>query len=110
MSLRALPALLLLTLAALPAAAHRLVVYAQAAAGEIVVEANFDNGNPAQSGQVRLLDAGGALLAEAPLAAGGVTRLPLPDGAEAGLEVRVQTDAGHTDYWLLTPADLEAAR
>ena len=37
----------------------------------------------------------------------GETRVALPDGAHDGLTIEVETDAGHQDYWVLTPADLE---
>lgn len=90
-----------------PAAAHRLVIYAYAAAGEIVVEANFDNGNPAKAGEIRVQGADGTLLVTVPLDASGETRLPVPDAGSEGVTVEVETDAGHTDYWILTPADLE---
>lgn len=104
MALRTLT--LFLALAALPAQAHRLVVYAYAEGSELVVEAKFSNGNPAKLGEIRLLDQASTLLVTAPLDADGETRLPLPEGAKGGLVVEVETDKGHQDYWLLTPTDL----
>jgi len=96
----------MLALAA-PAAAHRLVVYAYMDGGEVVVEAKFSNGGPAKLGEIRLLDAQNALLLALPMEDDGETRVALPDGAQDGLTIEVETDAGHQDYWVLTPADLE---
>ncbi|WP_112321122.1 hypothetical protein [Oceanibium sediminis] len=103
-----LTAALFLT-ATLPAQAHRLVVYAtvDADAAQIVVETKFSNGNPAQLGDIRLLDADAQPLGTFPLERGGLTRIDIPEiGAEGGITVEVETDEGHDDYWVLTPADL----
>ncbi len=108
MALRTLT--LLLALTALPAQAHRLVIYAYAEGSEVVVEAKFSNGNPAKLGEIRLLDQASTVLLTAPLDADGETRLPLPQAAAKGLVVEVETDQGHQDYWLLTPADLGVAQ
>ncbi|MEM9228071.1 MAG: hypothetical protein AAGB10_00540 [Pseudomonadota bacterium] len=99
-------AVCLALLSAVPALAHQLVVYAYADAGEVVVEARFSNGNPAKQGEIRLLNAEALVLVKAPLEDDGETRLAVPDGADGGLTVEVETDAGHSDYWILTPSDL----
>jgi nickel transport protein len=91
---------------AAPALAHRLVVYAYAEGGEIVVEAKFSSGALAKAGEIRVLDAQNARLVTVPLEADGETRLPLPEGAAQGVTVEVETDKGHQNYWVLTPADL----
>ena len=110
MAVRALFAALIVALAAVPALAHRLVVYAYVDGPQVVVEAKFSGGGPAKTGEVRLLDAANALLVTAPLDPDGETRLDLPERAAAGLSVEVETDAGHSDYWVLTPADIKAAQ
>lgn len=101
-------ALSLALLMATPALAHKLVIYAYADAGELVVEAKFSNGNTAKLGEIRVLDAASTLLTTVPLDDDGETRLPLPEGGAAGVTIEVETDAGHQDYWILTPADLGA--
>lgn len=106
---RLLLALVVMGATAMPALAHRLVVFASydAETRQIVVETKFSNGNPAQRGEVRLMDATAVLLGSYPLAEGGITRIDLPaEGTEAGVSVEVFTDEGHDDYWVLTPADL----
>lgn len=99
-------ALLAVLLTAAPALAHRLVIYAYAEAGEVVVESTFSNGAPAGNGSITVKDGAGAVLAEMPLADTGETRFPVPEGGAEGIAVEVVTDAGHEDYWILTPEDL----
>ena len=99
-------ALLGALMAAAPALAHRLVIYAYAEAGEVVVESNFSNGSPAGAGSITVKGGDGAVLAEMPLSETGVTRFAVPEGGAEGIAVEVLTDAGHEDYWILTPEDL----
>ena len=99
-------ALLAALLAAAPAFAHRLVIYAYAEAGEVVVESEFSNGAPAGNGSIVVTDGDGAVLTEMPLSETGVTRFAVPEGGDDGIAVEVVTDAGHEDYWILTPEDL----
>lgn len=94
---------------ATPALAHRLVIFAYAEAGDIVVEAKFSSGALARAGEIRVLDAANVELLRVPMDSDGETRLPLPDGAEAGVTVEVITNKGHDDYWVLTPIDLGLA-
>ncbi|NNU79204.1 hypothetical protein HMH01_02020 [Halovulum dunhuangense] len=103
---RLLLSLPLMLALALPATAHRLVVYAHVEGGEIVVEAKFSNGNPAKLGEIRVIDAAAAELAVLPLDDDGETRFAIPAGAGQGVTVEVRTDEGHDDYWILSPADL----
>lgn len=99
-------ALVAALLSAVPALAHRLVIYAYAEAGEVVIESNFSNGAAAGAGSITVRDGDGAVLAEMPLSETGVTRFAVPEGGAEGIAIEVLTDAGHEDYWILTPEDL----
>lgn len=109
--LRLLGPLLALCLAAAPALAHQLRVFAFVEAGEVVVEARFSTGRIPVSGTVEVRGADDALLLELELGAEGTVRFPLdPDAAEGGLAITVITGEGHEDYWILTPADISAGQ
>ena len=102
---RALIALALAALLATPALAHRLSIFASRAGGEVVVEAKFSNGNPAQTGTVKVYDAADRLIRTLELGSDGTARFPLA-GETGGLRIEVDTGHGHSDYWILTPEDL----
>lgn len=106
------PLLLALALlaSALPAAAHRLIVFAFAEAGEIVVEAKFSNDAPAQMGALIVGGETGEELTRLPLDPSGTTRLPITPDFAKGVVLTIETEGGHSDYWILTPQDLEAAQ
>lgn len=104
---RALLALALIA-AALPAAAHQLRVFASVDGATVNVEAKFSTGRIPQSGEIRVFDGQETLLFTLPLDPSGVTSFPLDDGAAAGgLMIEVEAGEGHSDYWLLTPEDIE---
>jgi len=100
-------ALIAALLVAAPALAHRLVIYAFVEDDIIVLEAFFSNDAPAAKGTITLKDGQGTVLAEMPLSDSGETRFAIPPGAAEGLAIEVLTDAGHEDYWILTPEDLD---
>ncbi len=99
-------ALCVLLCLATPALAHRLIVFAYAEDGQIVGEAKFGNNRPATVGEVRVESEAEEVLSRAPLGAAGVTRLEVLPEFSAGVVVHVSTEGGHSDYWILTPADL----
>ena len=92
-------------LVASPALAHRLNVFASVEGGIIAVEASFPDGGPAREGTVRVYDAQDRLIRTLPLGEDGTARFPV-EGATDGLRVEVDAGEGHSDYWILTPADL----
>lgn len=94
-------------LGAAPALAHRLNVFAWIEGETVVVEAKFSNGNRARSGTIQIFDGGDRLLRTLPMGPDGTARFPLA-GAEEGLRIEMSTGDGHDDYWILTPADIEA--
>lgn len=95
--------------AAAPAFAHRIIVFASAQSGEIVVEAKFANGRPVAEGEVVVKGADDAPLFTAPIEADGTLRFPIdPDAHAAGLTIEVQAGDHHEDYWILTPDDIAA--
>lgn len=100
-------------LAAAPAMAHGLVVFASIEAETLVVEAKFSNGKRPKAGDVRVFDGADQLLHETAVGEGGITRIPLDliaAGVETGVKVEVETGVGHSDYWILTPDDISAQR
>jgi nickel transport protein len=93
------------TLAALPAAAHQLAVFAWVDGPEVVVEGKFSNGRRPTQGTIRVFDADERVIRELPLGPDGTVRFPLA-GGEDGLMIRLETGEGHEGSWILTPADL----
>ncbi len=100
-------ALLLIMVAALPAAAHDLRVFAAVSGQTVTVESRFSSGRVPTEGEVRVLDADNTLLMTLEIGPEGVTEFQLPEGvAETGLMIEVDVSEGHSDYWLLTPDDI----
>ncbi len=90
------------------ALAHQLNVFAYVEDGAVIVESRFSNGNAPQVGEVRVLDAQNQPLMTLPLTEDGTVRFPLdPAHAAAGLLIEVSTGEGHSNYWILTPDDIE---
>lgn len=94
---------------ALPVAAHRLNVFARVEGEEVVAEAKFSNGNPVHVGTFNVYDVNDVLLISVEAGPDGTARFPL-QGAEGGLRIEMNAGDGHEDYWILTPADIEAQR
>ena len=98
---------LALCVAALPAAAHDLRVFASVAGETVTVESTFSSGRVPTSGEIRVLDADNVLLMTLEIGAEGRTQFPLPEGAaKTGLMIEVDVSEGHSDYWILTPDDI----
>jgi nickel transport protein len=94
-------------LGAAPALAHRFNVFAWVEGETVVVEGKFSNGNLAKSGTIKVFDGGDQLLRTLEMGPEGTARFPL-EGAEEGLRIEMSTGDGHDDYWILTPADIQA--
>ncbi len=88
------------------AAAHQLVVFASVDCEAVTVEAKFSNGNPAQQGEVRVLDGDNTLQTTLQLEKDG-TAIVLLDSVDhsGGLLIEVDT-GGHDNYWIVTPEDI----
>ncbi|QFT59332.1 hypothetical protein FIU94_10905 [Sulfitobacter sp. THAF37] len=96
-----------LILAALPAAAHGLRVFASVSGQIVTVESTFSSGRVPTGGDVRVLDAQNKLLMTLDIGDEGKTEFPLPEGAaETGLIIEVDVNDGHSNYWVLTPDDI----
>lgn len=96
-----------LCVAAFPAAAHDLRVFASVTGETVLVESKFSSGRVPTGGEVRVLDAENTLLLSLEMGAEGKTRFMLPEGAEdSGLMIEVDVSEGHSDYWMLTPEDI----
>ena len=111
-SLRALVICLTLA-AAVPAAAHQLIVFASVQGEALVIEAKFSSGKKPKTGAVRVYDGAETLMHDGEISEAGVYRVKLSDieaGLETGLKVEVDTGSGHTDYWILTPGDIAQQR
>lgn len=101
----------LAVMAALPAFAHQLNVFASVDGTDVVVEAKFSSGKVPQVGEVRVFDAADVLLVTLPLTGEETLRFPLdPVAAQQGLRIEVKTGEGHEDYWILTPDDIAAGQ
>ena len=95
-----------LTVAPLGVAAHQLIVFASVDCENVTVEAKFSNGNPAQVGDVRVLDGENTLLTTLELTEDGTVQVPLDDvDHSGGLLIEVDT-GGHDNYWIVTPEDI----
>lgn len=96
-----------LCVAAIPAAAHDLRVFASVAGETVTVESTFSSGRVPTGGEIRVLDADNVLLMTLEVGSEGKTQFTLPDGAaETGLMIEVDVSEGHSDYWMLTPDDI----
>jgi nickel transport protein len=98
-------ALVAALLAAGPALAHRLNVFAWIDGAEVVVEAKFASGVRPKVGTVRVYDGDETLIRTMGVDGNGAARFPL-QGGEQGLRIEVDAGDGHQDYWILTPDDI----
>ncbi|MCF0253411.1 MAG: hypothetical protein HUK26_03650 [Duodenibacillus sp.] len=104
-----LAALLSVQLCALPAAAHRISVFAYAEGGEIVVEGKFQGGARPQRARVAV-ELGGAEVAGCVTGAQGSCRVAWPAGApRAPVTVVMTAGEGHRGVWRMAAGDLPAA-
>ena len=88
------------------AAAHQLIVFASVDCETVTVEAKFSNGNAAQQGEVRVLDAENVLLTTLALESDGTASIALESvDHTGGLVIEVDT-GNHDNYWILTPDDI----
>ena len=98
---------LMAAVAATPAMAHQLNVFAFVEDGSVVVEAKFSTGRIPVSGEVRVLDAAGKEIETYDLGKDGTLTFALdPAHADTGLTIEVEASGGHEDYWILTPDDI----
>ena len=91
--------------------AHGLNVFAFVEDGALVVEPKFSSGRVPVAGEVRVLDGNDVLLLTHTIEGAGEIRLPL-DGLDisTGLLIEVDASDGHSDYWVLTPEDIQAGK
>ena len=111
--LSALAICLPFVIAAGPAAAHKLIVFASVQGETLVVEVKFSSGKKPKTGAVRIYDGAETLVHRGEIIEAGVYSVELSKvgaGVETGLKVEVDTGSGHTDYWVLTPNDIEKQR
>ncbi|MEL7099304.1 MAG: hypothetical protein AAGM84_10795 [Pseudomonadota bacterium] len=98
-----------LLVAAAPAAAHQLIVFASVDCEAVTVEAKFSNGRVAQAGEVRIKDGENTLQATLGLQKDGTARALLNTlDHSGGLLIEVDT-GGHDNYWIVTPEDIARA-
>jgi nickel transport protein len=98
-----------LALAAAPAQAHQLNVFAATDCETVTVEARFSSGRVPVMGEVRVSDGANAELMRGALGEDGMLRFALADlDASTGLMIEVSS-GGHDDYWILTPEDIARA-
>ncbi|QFS81725.1 hypothetical protein FIU97_02955 [Roseivivax sp. THAF40] len=97
---------LAIAVAASPAAAHRLNVFAFVEDGQVVVEAKFSTGRLPVAGEVRVYDAAGEQIQTLDLGETGTMMFPLDPSYATGLTIEVEASEGHEDYWILSPDDI----
>jgi len=71
-----------------------------------VAEAKFSNGRAAQAGTVSVFDGANTKLFDLQIVPGETTRFAV-DPEAGGYLIEVKTPNGHSDYWVLTPNDLQ---
>lgn len=98
----ALALLSALVLAAAPALAHRVNVFAVLENGVVNGEGYFGGGSKALDSQVEITDASGALLASGRTGEDGGFRIALPAGAAPPLTVVLKAGEGHRGEYTLT--------
>ena len=89
------------------ARAHQLEVFVSVEGSEVEVEAEFSDGEIPKSGNVQVFDDRDRLIHVLQLGAEGTARFPVSGGSN-GLRIEVDVGGGHSSYWILTPADIEA--
>jgi nickel transport protein len=106
--------LLLLTVLAAPAQAHRVNVFAWVEGGTVYGEAAFSGGKPAVNSLVAVLDAAtGEELLSLSTDAEGKFSFPVPKAAKergSDLKIALQAGMGHADMWVVKAAEFGAAR
>ncbi len=98
--------LLAATLAANPAEAHKVNVFAVAEGGIITGEAYFGGGAKAMNSAIEVYDATGSLAASTVTGADGTFSLPVPAGATPPLRVVLKAGEGHGNDFTLTARDM----
>jgi nickel transport protein len=98
--------LLTLSLAAGPAAAHRLKVFVRVEAGEILGSAYFVGGAPASGAEVRVLGPDGSVLAT--LVPDGEGRFRYRPAAPGDYVVEAASGDGHVARWQLATKEFAA--
>ena len=85
--------ILIMLLTALPAAAHKVVLYAYVEGGQIVAEASYGDGSAVKEGKIKMFDESGQLLKEGVTNEKGVTSLDIP--AKTNLKLKLEAGMGH---------------
>lgn len=99
--------LCLLFIAASPAYAHRLNVFAWLEGGNIVVRCNFGSKRPALNVDIKAFEgADHALLAQGITNGQGEFAFPLPPGIKSGLLIEADAGQGHKGEWRMDAAEL----
>ncbi len=102
-------AILLLLLAVLPAAAHKVSVFGYVEDGKVLGEGYFAGGVKAKGCRVELVDSAGKVLAKTSTDQQGRFSLELPPKAKAPLKLVLTASMGHKGEYLLTAEDLDQA-
>lgn len=95
-------------IAATPASAHGVVVFAWVEGDTVHVESKFSGGRKVKAGRISVLDAEGHELLEGTTDSEGNFNFPLP-GNEA-IKIVLEAGMGHRGQWTLSAADIKAAR
>lgn len=110
-SLAAAAVCLAVLLAAAPASAHRVNIFAYVDGGEVMVECSFNRSAKVKQGRMEVEDAvTGARLLEGRTDDNGKFRFPVPAAAARnghGLRIRVDAGEGHRNEWIMDATELD---
>jgi len=96
--------ILIMLLTALPAAAHKVVLYAYVEGGQIVAEASYGDGSAVKEGKIKMFDESGQLLKEGVTNEKGISRLNIP--AKTNLKLKLEAGMGHQAQYTINKSQL----
>lgn len=97
---------LLFFLSTMPALAHKINVFAHAAAGQVYVESYFADGRPVKQSRILVFDSTQALLLEGKTDDEGLFDFPIPKVDTLTIEIR--EILGHRNRYTLPQAEVAA--
>lgn len=100
----AIPVLFFLLLAAAPAQAHKVNVFAYVEGDTVYTESYFPDGRPVAEGTIEVLNANGEKLLEGKTDKEGLFSFPLP--AKEDLTIAIIASMGHKNTYLLKKSEM----
>ena len=98
--------ILMILMATLPAAAHKVILYAYVEGDKIVAEASFGDGSAVKKGKVKIFNKAGQLLTEGMTNDRGICKLDIP--AKTDLHLKLEAGMGHQAEYKIKKSELPA--